>query len=671
MYIMRNCEKTDDPPMTEPANEKKGNEARRFPPRLYPLLLIVVGLLTHVFTLNWEQPSPYEHVPDGVVPRPGWTAQEMFYANAMAYGPLHYAILALAAPGGGRELTEKDPEYVSLSGKRIVVFRTVAAVMSILIALSLYFIARICAGFPDFWSFAAALAFQLLPGTLYYSHTSNMDLPYLFWLTLAVLAAGLACRAEKKSDRTGFSGWNLAAGALLACSFCTKDQVYAVCVLPALVYAVLRFRSAGERTGVRRLLYALTPHLLWSVSFLFCTILIYGVTVGTDGAVAHWKFISGEGKDDFLQAGASLTGRIMLIGDSLIRLGAFLDPAGLILLAAAALGWGLALTSGGGRDLLRRDGALWLYALAALISQQFLFYQVVRRCEFRWNLPLAAAALLVIFSGIRAAFVQKPKPMKLILIFAFLLQGATACQFLYNLQSSPLARLAAEMKEAPELKICCLSAARGHSYYVTPGGEYFRIAVIRSWIGPNYGLLPREQLAETENDLFSCFWLDAKIILLPADADLSPAFRQVFSEREGALYLLRKPLFSFCPMGPKEIRRLPRRKDFPGVRAAQEQGLFAAFAEKSAENQLLTLTFLLRKNSIVAGETLTALGAVLKPFSPPDLQKADISPGAMVAARDAYELAGRHEDAEAVRNFLKTHVPALKEPEKEQTGQDA
>lgn len=657
--------------MTEPANGKTENETRRFPSWLYLLLLIAVGLLTHVFTLNWEQPSPYEHVPDGVVPQPGWTAQEMFYANAMAYGPLHYAILALAAPGGGRELTEKDPEYVSLSGKRIIAFRAVAAVMSILIALSLYFIARICAGFPDFWSFAAALAFQLLPGTLYYSHTSNMDLPYLFWLTLAVLAAGLACRAEKKSNRAGFFGWNLASGALLACSFCTKDQVYAICVLPALVYAVLRFRSAGGRTGIRRLLYALMPHLLWGVSFLFCTILIYGVTVGTDGAAAHWKFISGEGKDDFLQAGASLAGRIMLILDSLIRLGSFLDPAGLILLAASVLGWGLTLTSGGGKDLLRRDGTLWLYALAALISQQFLFYQVVRRCEFRWNLPLAAISLVVIFSGIRAAFERKPKPVKLILLLAFFLQGATAYQFLFNLKSSPLSRLAAEMKESPELKICCLSAARGHSYYVTPGGEYFRIAVIRSWISPNYGLLPREQLAEAENDLFSCFWLDAKIILLPADADLSPAFRQVFSEQEEALYFLRKPLFSFCPVGPKELRLLPRRKDFPAVREAQNQGLFADFAEKSAEDQLLTLTFLLRKKGIVTGETLTALGAVLKPFSPPDLQKADISLGAMAAARDACELAGRHEEAEAIRNFLETHVPALEKPEKEQTGQDA
>ncbi|MBO4492444.1 MAG: glycosyltransferase family 39 protein [Lentisphaeria bacterium] len=597
----------------------------------------------------------------------------MFYANAMVYGPLHYAILALTAPDGGRELTEKDPEYVSLSGKRIIAFRAVAAVMSILIALLLYFIARICAGFPDFWSFAAALAFQLLPGTLYYSHTSNMDLPYLFWLTLAVLAAGLACRAEKKSNRTGFSGWNLAAGALLACSFCTKDQVYAVCVLPALVYAVLRFRSAGGRTGIRRLLYALMPHLLWGVSFLFCTILIYGVTVGPDGAAAHWKFISGEGKDDFFPAEYTSWSQLKLIFESLASLGEVLDPAGLVLLAAAALGWGMTLTSaGGGKDLLRRDGTLWLYALAALISQQILFYQVVRRCEFRYNLPLAAAVLLVIFSGIRAALERKPKPVKLILLLAFFLQGATAYQFLFNLKSSPLSRLAAEMKESPELKICCLSAARGHSYYVTPGGEYFRIAVIRSWIGPNYGLLPREQLAEAENDLFSCFWLDAKIILLPADADLSPAFRQVFSEQEEALYFLRKPLFSFCPVGPKELRLLPRRKDFPAVREAQNQGLFADFAEKSAEDQLLTLTFLLQEKNIISRDTLIALGYILKPFSPAVMKKATgIAPEALQVALAAYESANRHEEAEAIRKFLETHVPALEKPEKEQTGQDA
>ncbi len=625
---------------------------------LYPILLVIIGVLTHVFTLTWEQPSPYEHVPDCVVPLPGLTAQEMFYAGAMAYGPFHYVILDLAAPGGGLELTETDPAYTALSGKRILAFRSVAAVMSILLALALYLIARFCAGLPEFWSFAAASAFQLLPGALYYSHTSNMDLPYCFWLTWAVLAAGLAVRAEKASERIGFFGWNLAAGVLLACSFCTKDQVYAVCVLPALVYAVLRFRSAGERTGLRRLLYALAPHLLWGIAFAACSVMIYGITVGLDGALAHWKFISGEGKDDFFPAETTSWSRIKLFFDSLAGIGVFLDPPGLILLAAAVLGWGLTISSGGGKDLVRRDGTLWLYGLSAFLSQQFLFYQVAQRCEFRWNLPLTALALLVIFSGVRLAFRQRPGLVKGILILAFLLQGAAACLFLFNLKTSPLTRLAAEMKEIPELKICCLSAARGNFYSVSPGGEYFRIAAVRSWIRPNYGLLPPDQLTEAENDLFSCFWLDAKIILMPADSDLSPAFLQVFSQQDCVEWRCRGPRLSFCPVGPKELRLLPKRKDAPAFRAALEQGLFAAFAERSAEDQLLTLTFLLRGNNSVSRDTLAVLGSLLRPFSVPDMRKADISLGSLAAAGDAYELAGRHEDAESVRGFLELHVPA-------------
>ena len=624
---------------------------------LWPLLLVIIGVLTHVFTLNWEQPSPYEHVPDCVVPMPGMTAQEMFYAGAMAYGPLHYVVLSQAAPGGGRDLTETDPAYTALSGKRILAFRTVAAVMSILLALALYLIARFCAGLPEFWSFAVASAFQLLPGTLYYSHTSNMDLPYCFWLTWAVLAAGLAVRAEKASKRVGFFGWNLAAGALLACSFCTKDQVYAVCVLPALVYAVLRFRSAGERTGFRRLLYSLAPHLLWGIAFAACTVMIYGVTVGPDGALAHWKFISGEGKDDFFQAENTCWSRIKLFFDSLAGLGAFLDPPGLILLAAAVLGWGLTISSGGGKDLVRRDGVLWGYVLSAILSQQFLLYQVVRRCEFRWNLPLTALVLLLIFSGIRPAFRQRPGLVKGILILAFLLQGAAACMFLFNLKTSPLTRLVTEMKDFPELKICCLSASRGNFYRLSPGGEYDRIATVRSWIRTSYGILPPAQLTETENDLFSCFWGDAKTILVPADSDLSPAFLQVFSRQDCVEWRCRGPRLSFCPVGPQELCLLPKRKDAPAFRAALERGLFAAFAEKSAEDQLLTITFLLRENNSVSRDTLAVLGSILKPFSTPDIRKADISLGSLAAARDAYESAGRHEDAEAVRRFLESHAP--------------
>ena len=625
---------------------------------IYPVLLVIIGVLTHVFTVNWEQPSPYEHVTDSVVPMPGLTARELFYASAMAYGPLHYAVLAQVAPGGGRDLAETDPAYTDLSGKRIIAFRSVATVMSILLALGLYLIARFCAGLPEFWSFAVASAFQLLPGTLYYSHTSNMDLPYCFWLTWAVLAAGLAVRAEKASQRIGFFGWNLAAGALLACSFCTKDQVYAVCVLPALLYAVLRFRSAGERTGFRRLLYALAPHLLWGVAFAACTVMIYGVTVGLDGALAHWKFISGEGKDDYLPAGTTNWSWIRLFFDSLADIGAFLDPPGLILLAAAALGWGLTISSGGGKDLVRRDGALWLYAISAILSQYFLFYLVVRYCHFRYALPLTALVLLVIFSGIRQAFRQRPGLVKGILLLAFLLQIAAAGLFLFNLKRSPLTRLADEIRKIPELKICCLSASRGHSYRLLSGGEYIRIPAVRSWIRTSYGILPPAQLVETEDDLFSCFWVDAKTILLPADSDLSPAFLEVFSPQDGIEWRCLGPRLSFCPVGPKEVRLLPKRKDAPSFQTALERGLFAAFAEKTLEDQFLTMTFLLRENNSVSRMTLAALGSLLKPFSTPDIRNADISPGSIAAAGDAYESAGRREDAEAARRFLEAHAPA-------------
>ena len=190
--------------MTGCAKENPARTVKSFRILLYPLLLVIIGALTHVFTLSWEQPSPYEHAPDCVVPLPGLTAQELFYASAMAYGPFHYAVLAQVAPGGGHDLPETDPAYSVLVGKRILAFRSVSAVMSILLALALYLIARFCAGLPEIWSFAAASAFQLLPGVLYYSHTSNMDIPYCFWLAWAVLAAGLAVRAEKASKRIGF-----------------------------------------------------------------------------------------------------------------------------------------------------------------------------------------------------------------------------------------------------------------------------------------------------------------------------------------------------------------------------------------------------------------------------------------------------------------------------------
>jgi len=195
----------------------------------------------------------------------------------------------------------------------------------------------------------------------YYAHTTNLDVPALFWAALALLQLARAMvRDEPRRLR--------AVGVLAALSVASKDQAAALFVLtvPAvlLLWSSPRpWRSAAEGLGLGALIYGLLgAPLLNPVGFL--------ARVPSLLAAGH----------DYAAGPAALGGRLRVLGAALSRTRDFWPwPVLAVSLAGVVLAPGRA--AGRGRRL-----AALIPALAA-VSFTLCFTLAARRSEHRFVLP--------------------------------------------------------------------------------------------------------------------------------------------------------------------------------------------------------------------------------------------------------------------------------------------
>ena len=141
-------------------------------------------------------------------------------------------------------------------------------------------------------AFAAAVA-GLGVSFTYYSHTSNLDVPYLFWGSLAALAL--------VRDR-----WR-AFAVYAAFSVATKDQAYALFLLPAPI--VLGAHLRRDRTRLRE---ALVAAGIGIALLLF----IDGAITNPSGFRARLGFLAGSASQDFATYEKNATGWVNILVDT-------------------------------------------------------------------------------------------------------------------------------------------------------------------------------------------------------------------------------------------------------------------------------------------------------------------------------------------------------------------
>jgi hypothetical protein len=376
------------------------------------LVLIVFGTAVAV-GFTWGLPGPDTWCVDSISPRScglGAIVETYWPGHFHTYPPLHMLLLTLLSlpwmalavlrVGTRQDALEAElvrPLYMTAIETSA---RLVAGAMALATVYATMLLWRRIAGRR-----VAIGAGIVLVGNaifVYYAHTGNLEVPYLFWTALALVEIDRVASGEPRETQALLC----ATAAVL-----TKDQAAAVLILPVAFYLVLvpwRERRAP----------ILRPELVRGVLFSVAAYaVVSGALVNFTGFVRRLAFLFGPASQTWAGYPRSLAGTLWLVRDSLLAVPHF---GSWPLAALAVLGVGLAALSRQGRTRL-------LLPLTAAVSFALFFNLSARRSEDRFLLPQSillgpyAALALERALAARGERPRWPRPLVFAIVLAALL----------------------------------------------------------------------------------------------------------------------------------------------------------------------------------------------------------------------------------------------------------
>lgn len=350
------------------------------------------AFVLRVVGLTWGLPASDGWDNDGIAPRdflPG-LIETFSPGHYFTYPPAHLALLSLLtlpvsvgivarAPSLAARDVIQEAIHVPFMTAFALAARMVSLLMSIGIVLGVAKIAQASVGRRAAVFAGAMCAFN---GMLtYYGHTTNLDVPYLFWATFALLALVRAIDAREPRRLRTFA-------LFAAISVATKDQAYALFVFtfPATLCAL-----ALCEPRIRRSLGLWAIEAARAVGIGIVALLVLdGAIVNPTGFFARLHYLAGPASQPFASYSADAAGRAFVVADSVTRFNRYYPPA---FAALVALG---VIRAARVRDLARRVAAL--VPLAAIGSFTIFFNCVARRTEDRFLLP--QMVLWAVYGGI-------------------------------------------------------------------------------------------------------------------------------------------------------------------------------------------------------------------------------------------------------------------------------
>ncbi len=402
-------------------------------------ILVVVALL-HGVGIGWGLPASDAWDNDGVAPRDFLAGLAATYTPGRfyTYPPVHLALLAIitlpvvllaAFRAPSFALPDLIAEVLKIPYMTALAYaaRCVSLLMSLVIVV---FLARIAEEIravqlgleppkrdkgrrwrDGSWSDErvrrvgwCTAAFAGVNASLtYYAHASNLDVPYLFWATWALLVftRAIARREPRLLRRAAVLGV-LAIG--------TKDQAYAMFLLASPVALVL-FMATDRWAREHRAPVAKEAGIALALAIGFFAI-VDAAIVNPSGFAARVRFLTGSASQDFVEYTRDWTGRLGLLADA-VRYFHLQYPA--IFLVVIVSGLVLVLV----RSLqvpLDRSGASLVAALVPIlvaISFTVTFNWASLRSNARFLLPQALMFAIYGGSAVEALVFAAPRGVRL------------------------------------------------------------------------------------------------------------------------------------------------------------------------------------------------------------------------------------------------------------------
>jgi hypothetical protein len=341
----------------------------------------------HAWPLDWGLPSEHGWAPDELTPSAVLDALGQRFSNGWhaKYPPFHHAVLAAAyAPWLSRAPDAR---------RHHVLFR-VGRVVSLLMAAGTVVLVYLCGRelFDHVPALFAALVAGLSAPFAYYAKLANLDLPYVFWFSAALLAY---LRLLKGHQRRHY----VALAACAAAAIATKDQAYGLFVLtaPFVAWALHRHRAAAGAPGSPWATLRDPRLVLAAVAAAGGLIVLDNIWMNPRGFAAHVELITGPASRDFRMFDRSAAG-LAALSAATVRALVFALGAPAALVAAA----GLLLAARRGREQ-----RLLLATLVPAASYWLCFVAVVLYLYDRFLLPIAVVAALFAGHALAAALARR------------------------------------------------------------------------------------------------------------------------------------------------------------------------------------------------------------------------------------------------------------------------
>lgn len=347
-------------------------------------LLLVMSFVLNLWGISWGIPGGRGWVTDELTPDLIQNALEHGFSNTWAnkYPPFHYYVLViLQSPFllldrlGAIDIQAPQIYLMLFYMQRFV---------SVLMGTGVVWLTYLggCVIYEQGAALLAAFIVACMPTFLYYAKNVNLDVPYLFW---SVCALYCYLRSRHEHQLTLYLGFTVTA----TLAVCTKDQAYALFVLPAIAMFVTFYQSQRQRQAGfsvfqaflhRRVLF---PLLIAMTLF----VVIHNVLVNPVGFRSHLEYITGVGSKAYALYAPTLAGHAQMLWQALKHL-------------QFSFGWPMFLACLAGLiracwQPSRRAWVLWLFWPA--LSYYLLFISVIRYHYVRFFLPICV--LLAVFGG--------------------------------------------------------------------------------------------------------------------------------------------------------------------------------------------------------------------------------------------------------------------------------
>ena len=360
-----------------------------------PLAWLLVGLFVlRLVGIGWGLPASDGWDNDGVAPRDFLVGlvQTVTPGQYATYPPVHLALLAvLTAPVTvvallrAPALTRADVVAQMLLVPNMTIIAVVARLVSLFMSLGVVWaIAKIAEELRgERAAFCAAAFVGVNVPLTYYAHTTNLDVPYLFWGCLALLAL---VRTVVRHEPRRLRSWAIFAALAVG----TKDQAYGLYLLAA--PAGLGLWLTLDPWARQNARVVLREAAVAAGIALGLVLIVDGVVFNPSGFRERVRFLLGPASQAYAQYTDDWAGRAGVVRDLAARFGLFYPWPFAVLVAL-----GLAMLL---RDV-RRDpvrAVAGLLPVLVMASFTLTFNCVARRTDHRFALP--QTVLLAVYGGI-------------------------------------------------------------------------------------------------------------------------------------------------------------------------------------------------------------------------------------------------------------------------------